>query len=158
MNGNQFVQSYGATFYTQQGLGSMSFTYSTIGQVAGLVGSATGLVLFDVVGRRPPMIVGSLLCAIFLYLAAGVGLHKPLSTPAENTMLASFMLLPAFTRISATNTAFLTGAEIGGVHMRKKTMVSRHSPCFFTLTMSVLTKMVPDRPLALLVMSSPLSS
>lgn len=35
------------------------------------------------------------------------------------------MILPAFTRISASNNAFLTGAEIGGVKMRKKAMVSR---------------------------------
>lgn len=128
-NGNQFIQSYGATFYVQQGLGSKSFTYTTIGQVIGVIGSAIGIVLFDISGRRFPMIGGSCICCLLLFVAAGLGRSEVITTIEQNTMLACFMLLPAFTRISASNTAFLTGAEIGGTLMRKKTMVcSRFLP------------------------------
>ncbi|KAH8811051.1 hypothetical protein F5884DRAFT_819467 [Xylogone sp. PMI_703] len=121
-NGNQFVQSCAATFYVQQGLGSMSFTYTMIGQVVGVVGCAIGIILLDISGRRPTFIYGSAICAFLLYLASGLGTIHPLNQNASNTLLACFMLLPAFTRISASNNAFLTGAEIGGVRMRKKIM------------------------------------
>lgn len=125
-NGNQFVQSYAATFYVQQGLGAQSFTYSVLGQVVGVIGCAVGIVLFDISGRRPLMIGGSIMCTLLLYVASGLGLKNDLSQSGSNMILASFILLPAFTRISASNTAFLTGAEIGGVRMRKKTMVGSY--------------------------------
>ncbi|KAJ9138582.1 General substrate transporter [Coniochaeta hoffmannii] len=121
-NGNQFVQSYAATFYVQQGLGSMSFTYATIGQVVGVIGCAFGVLMFDVAGRRPLFIYGSVVCAFLLYLASGFGRIQDPNPSEVHTLLACFMTLPAFTRISASNNAFLTGAEIGGVKMRKKTM------------------------------------
>lgn len=101
----------------------MSFTYSMIGQVVGVVGCAIGLALLDTTGRRPAMIGGSLMCTLLLYLAAGLGTSGHLTQGGANTIVACFMLLPAFTRISASNNAFLTGAEIGGVRMRRKTMV-----------------------------------
>ncbi|KAH8881843.1 general substrate transporter [Thozetella sp. PMI_491] len=121
-NGNQFVQSYAATFYVQRGLGAMSFTYNMIGQVIGIVGCAVCLVLLDIVGRRHLMIGGSFMCCFLLFLAAGLGLRSNLDQNGANTILSCFMLLPAFTRISASTISFLTGAEIGGVKMRKKTM------------------------------------
>jgi len=102
----------------------MAFTYTTTGQVVGVVGAAAGIILFDITGRRPLMIYGSVVCTFLLYLASGLGtIHDP-NESEKNTLLACFILLPAFTRISASNTAFLTGAEIGGLRMRKKTMVS----------------------------------
>ena len=123
MNGNQFLQSYAATFYVEQGLGAMSFPYNIIGQVLGVVGSFTPVVLFDITGRRPLLIYAGAVACFFLYLASGLGTIRDRTTSQTNMMLACFMLLPAFTRISATNNAFLTGAEIGGARMRKKIMV-----------------------------------
>lgn len=95
-----------------------------IGQVVGTVGCAIGLILLDITGRRPHLLFGSAVCAILLYLASGLGTLSHLPEGGANTLLACFILLPAFTRISASNVAFLTGAEIGGTRMRKKTMVS----------------------------------
>lgn len=103
----------------------MSFTYSMLGQVVGLIGSGVGVILFDISGRRPLMILGSMACTFLLYLASGLGsINKP-NGSETNTIVACFILLPAFVRISASNNAFLTGAEIGGVRMRKKIMVSQ---------------------------------
>ncbi|OQV03352.1 hypothetical protein CLAIMM_08404 [Cladophialophora immunda] len=122
MNGNQFVLSYAPTFYVQQGLGSMSFTYNIIGGAIGVVGCLAGLLLFDFTGRRPLFIGGSAVATFLLYLASGLGLiHNP-NHSETYTLVACFMILPAFCRISASNCAFLTGAEIGGVRMRKKIM------------------------------------
>lgn len=123
-NGNQFVQSYAATFYVQQGLGSKSFTYATLGQVVGVVGCAAGLILFDISGRRAMLIYGSAVCTFLLFLASGLGQSTNPSQSNVNTIIACFIINPAFTRISASNCAFLTGVEIGGVRMRKKIMVS----------------------------------
>ena len=69
------------------------------------------------------MIGGSIVVTCLLYLAAGLGTIHPLNQNEANTVLACFILLPAFTRMSASTNSFLTGAEIGGVRMRKKTMV-----------------------------------
>ena len=124
MNGNQFVQSYAATFYVQEGLGSKSFTYATVGQVVGVVGCVFAVLSFDIIGRRPLFICGSVACAFFLYLAAGLGLKPNPNQNEVNTIIACFTLLAASTRISAGTICFLTGAEIGGVRMRKKIMVS----------------------------------
>lgn len=95
-----------------------------IGQVVGVVGGGVGIVLFDITGRRPLMIGASLVCAFLLYLGSGLGTIAAPNNNETNTLVACFILLPAFTRISASNCAFLTGSEIGGVRMRKKTMVS----------------------------------
>lgn len=54
----------------------MSFTYTMIGQVIGVVGCTVGLVLFDIVGRRPLFIYGSVVCCFLLYLASGLGLES----------------------------------------------------------------------------------
>lgn len=101
----------------------MSFTYTIIGQAVGVFGGGLGIVLFDIAGRRPLMIYASAACAFLLYLGSGVGLTNNPNQNETNTLVACFVLLPAFTRISASNTAFLTGAEIGGVRLRKKTLV-----------------------------------
>jgi SP family sugar:H+ symporter-like MFS transporter len=122
MNGNQFVQSYAPTFYKQQGLGEKSFLYNLLGQVVGFVGCFIGLILLDITGRRPLFIYGSGVVMGLLFLAAGLGLNTNRDTNRANTIVACFILLKAFSRISATNCAFLTGAEIGGLRFRKKIM------------------------------------
>jgi hypothetical protein len=94
-----------------------------IGQVVGVVGCALGILFIDITGRRPLFIYGSTVCVFLLYLASGLGTIQNLNQNSANMILACFTLLPAFTRISASNNAFLTGAEIGGVRMRKKIMV-----------------------------------
>jgi MFS family permease len=131
-NGNQFVQSYAATFYVEQGLGAMSFTYNMIGQAIGIVGCLAGTILFDITGRRPLFIYGCCVCVFLLYLGSGIGGRSDPNQTETRTMVSTFMILPFFTRISATNCSFLTGAEIGGVRMRKKIMVSHltHSNAF----------------------------
>ncbi|KIW33511.1 hypothetical protein, variant [Cladophialophora immunda] len=121
-NGNQFVQSYAPTFYVQQGLGSMSFTYAIVGQALSVVGCICGLILFDIIGRRPLFIFGSAVACFLLYLASGLGsIHNP-NQSESNTLIACFMIVPAFTKISGSNCAYITGAEIGGLRMRKKIM------------------------------------
>ncbi|CAK7199486.1 hypothetical protein SEUCBS139899_002166 [Sporothrix eucalyptigena] len=121
-NGNQFVNSYGPTFYKQVGYGNASFTYATVGQALTIVGTFGGLILTDYTGRRPLMIYGGFMCGILLSIGAAVGdvAHKNISE--TRLVIATFLLLSVFTKISASNNAFLIGSEIGGTRMRKKIM------------------------------------
>ncbi|CAL5868250.1 uncharacterized protein PFLUO_LOCUS2474 [Penicillium psychrofluorescens] len=121
-NGNQFVNSYGPTFYKQSGYGDASFTYATIGQAMTIVGSFFGILITDYTGRRPLMIVGGLFCGILLSIGAALGSEANPNQSEKRTVIATFLLLGIFTKISASNNAFLIGAEIGGVRMRKKIM------------------------------------
>lgn len=119
-NGNQFVNSYGPTFYKESGYGDASFTYAMIGQAMTIVGCAIGILLTDYTGRRPLMYVGGFMCGILLSIGAALGSQSNPTTAAREMVIASFLLLCIFTKLSASNNAFLIGAEIGGVMMRKK--------------------------------------
>ncbi|CAK7222120.1 hypothetical protein SCUCBS95973_004733 [Sporothrix curviconia] len=119
-NGNQFVNSYGPTFYKSVGYGNASFTYATIGQALTIVGTFGGLALTDYTGRRPLMIVGGFMCGILLSIGAAVGDVADKNISETRLVIATFLLLSVFTKISASNNAFLIGAEIGGTRMRKK--------------------------------------
>lgn len=88
----------------------------------GVIGCGVGLVLLDIAGRRTLFIAGSCVVVFLLYLASGMGLDSDPNQAKVNTLIACFIIFPIFSRISATNISFLTGAEIGGVRMRKKTM------------------------------------
>ncbi|KAJ9635684.1 hypothetical protein H2204_005644 [Knufia peltigerae] len=121
-NGNQFVNSYGPTFYKQSGYGDASFTYATIGQAMTIVGALTGILATDHTGRRPLMIGGGFMCGILLTIGAALGSQTHENADERRTVIATFILLGFFTKISASNNAFLIGAEIGGVRMRKKIM------------------------------------
>ncbi|KAJ5113707.1 hypothetical protein N7456_002241 [Penicillium angulare] len=121
-NGNQFVNSYGPTFYKQSGYGDASFTYAMIGQVMTVVGTLLGVLVTDYTGRRPLMIGGGLMCGILLSIGAALGSEAHPNLAEKRTVIATFMLLGIFTKISASNNAYLIGAEIGGVKMRKKIM------------------------------------
>lgn len=119
-NGNQFVNSYGPTFYKASGYGDAAFTYAMIGQAMTIVGCAIGIGLTDYTGRRPLMYVGGFMCGILLSIGAALGSESHPTTAAREMVIASFLLLSIFTKLSASNNAFLIGAEIGGVKMRKK--------------------------------------
>jgi SP family sugar:H+ symporter-like MFS transporter len=87
-----------------------------------IVGCAIGVLFTDRFGRRPFMISGGLLTAVFLALGAGLGIKTNKTSADKETIIASFLLIGITTKISASNNAFLIGAEIGGVKMRKKIM------------------------------------
>lgn len=123
--GQQFVNSYGPTFFKQMGLGSKSFTYSFIAQAAGVAGALIGMLIVDRVGRRPILICGLSLAALFNFLVAGVGSKPDLSSSQINLVIASIILLNFSCKISINMLAFLITAEIGGVKMRKKSKFAK---------------------------------
>lgn len=112
----------GPTFYKQSGYGNASFTYAMIGQAMTIVGSLFGILVTNYTGRRPLMIIGGLFCGVLLSIGAALGSEANPNQSEKRTVIATFLLLGIFTKISASNNAFLIGTEIGGVKMRKKIM------------------------------------
>lgn len=133
--GIQFVNSYGATLYVAEGLAASSFTYIVVGNSLQVVSCMFQILMYDFWGRRIFAIMGGLLNFIFLAIVAELGnaaapqtaisatATAPHHSPAINAIIASIILVQTFGRWSITN-AFVIGAEIGGVKMRKKLMAS----------------------------------
>jgi hypothetical protein len=128
--GNQFYNSYGPTFFVSTGLGAKSFTYAVVCQTAGTTGALMTIFATDRVGRRPLCIFGSALLVIWVTLIGALG-SKPditTNTSAQNGVVASFVLLLWSTKIAYATHAFIVTAELGGVHMRKKSESLRINP------------------------------
>lgn len=121
--GVQFVNSYGPTFYVSEGLKARSFTYIVIGNSLQVVSCLFQIIMYDYIGRRPFATFGGLFCFIFLAVVSSLGSMKVQSKSAIDAIIASIILVQVFSRWSVTN-AFVIGAEIGGVKMRKKLLAT----------------------------------
>lgn len=124
--GQQFVNSYGPTFFQLRGLGAESFTYSFIAQAAGVAGALFSTLCVDKVGRRPLLISGMFLASLFNFLIAGLGKDPHPSKAETNMVIASIILLNFSCKYSVNMLAYLITAEIGGIKMRKKSKISLH--------------------------------
>ncbi|KAL1406155.1 hypothetical protein Q8F55_007839 [Vanrija albida] len=121
--GNSFYNAYGPSFFKEIGLGSKSFTYATVVQLVGAVGSAIAIFLTDRVGRRPLIITGACGLILFDFLIAGLGGSAPRTTTNNNVVVASFILMIFSTKVSWATHCFLVASELGGLRMRKKVMM-----------------------------------
>ena len=115
-SGNQWVASYAATFYKAQGLGANSFTYSNLAQVAGLVGSIVMVSTVDILGRRPLLIMGTALSAIFLYVTGALATKPHPTIPERNMIVAglilvNFVVKASISTISCESCLFGTGLD-----------------------------------------------
>ena len=81
------------------------------------------IVMYDFWGRRIFAILGDLFCFIFLSVVATVGVGTTHTPTAIRAVIASIILTQTFSRWSVSN-AFVIGAEIGGVKMRRKVMAT----------------------------------
>jgi Na+/melibiose symporter-like transporter len=98
--GNSFYNAYGPTFFVNVGLGSKSFTYATIVQLVGAIGSFTAVFLTDRIGRRPLILTGGVLLIVFNALIAGFGVGDDRTDAKNNIVIASFILMIWSTKIS----------------------------------------------------------
>ncbi|WVQ82101.1 hypothetical protein IAT38_004229 [Cryptococcus sp. DSM 104549] len=122
--GNQFYNSYGPSFFVASGLGSKSFTYACLVQMAGTIGSLMTILLTDRVGRRPLCIFGSTLLVIWVTIIGALGSKSDITTnaSAQNAVVASFVMLLWSTKLAFATHAFIVTIEMGGTRMRKKLM------------------------------------
>lgn len=100
VNSRLTLGRYGPTFFVSVGLGSKSFTYATVVQLVGAIGSLMAIFLTDYVGRRPLIITGATLLVIFNCLIAGFGTKTPHTHTANNVVVASFVMMLWSTKIS----------------------------------------------------------
>lgn len=121
--GVQFVNTFGATFYVAQGLAHKSFTYIVAGNVLQIASCLFQIIMYDFWGRRIFAILGGFFCFIFLSVVAGLGVITDPTATQRSAVIASVILTQTFSRWSVTN-AFVIGAEIGGVKMRRKIMAT----------------------------------
>jgi hypothetical protein len=91
--------------------------------VTQIISAAFQILTYDFIGRRFFATFGGLFCFIFLAVVSTLGtLTKPTSAQI-NAVIASVILTQTFSRW-AVNNAFVIGAEIGGVKMRRKVMAT----------------------------------
>lgn len=121
--GVQFVNTFGATFYVAEWLAAESFTYIVAGNVLQIGSCLFQIIMYDFWRRRIFAILGGLFCFIFLAVVATLGTVASPSSTQINTLIASVILVQTFGRWSVTN-AFVIGAEIGGVKMRRKVLAT----------------------------------
>lgn len=105
------------------GLGAKSFTYATVVQLVGAIGSSIAIALTDRTGRRPLVIIGAVGLIIFNMIIAGLGGSSKRSTASNNMVVASFILMIFSTKVSWATHCFLIASELGGLRMRKKIMM-----------------------------------
>lgn len=98
--GNSFYNAYGPTFFVNVGLGSKSFTYATIVQLVGAIGSFMAVFLTDRIGRRPLILFGGTLLIVFNSLIAGFGVGYDRTDAKNNVVIASFILMIWSTKVS----------------------------------------------------------
>ncbi|GFZ46602.1 hypothetical protein JCM24511_03822 [Saitozyma sp. JCM 24511] len=120
--GQQFVTSYGPTFYTSVGRGSQAFIYTLIGGILHLVLGLPFAWAYDKVGRRPLLIGGTVIATVFLVIIGILGPKTNPSTAELNTVVASLMLFRFFESFSLSQACWIIGPEIGSSILRKKTM------------------------------------
>ena len=124
--GQQFFNSYGATFFRNSGLGAKSFTYTTVGQAIGLIAVVFAVTTTDIIGRRPLCIAGTALGTVFNFVGGALGSksNTERSATQTNTVVASLILVNAMAKMGVASQAFLIGSEIGGTRMRKKVIAA----------------------------------
>lgn len=93
------------SFYLSMGLGANSFTYQTITNVLAVGASGIALLITDKVGRRTLLIIGTFSATFFNCIVAGIGERTTKTQGDVNMVVASFILLYAFIKLSLASQA-----------------------------------------------------
>ncbi|GFZ49764.1 hypothetical protein JCM24511_07167 [Saitozyma sp. JCM 24511] len=122
ISGNAFLASYATTFYKELGFGNNSFMYTNISSAAVVAITIPCLLLYDRIGRRPIMIVGSFLMIPGLLIVAILGSKSTHSSSEVGAIVFSVILYSCAVKVAFSTPCYMVASEIGGVMMRKKIM------------------------------------
>ncbi|WVF67033.1 hypothetical protein IAT40_001776 [Kwoniella sp. CBS 6097] len=122
--GQQFVTSYGPTFYASFGIGANAYTYTLIN---GILHTVLGIPIawwYDRYGRRPFLIHGTWISTILMLVIAIIGGRKDLSDSGVKAVVGCLILFKLFESFSLSQACWIIGSEIGSSTLRKKTMAA----------------------------------
>ena len=108
------------SFYKTLGYGNQSFNYTIAGSAANLAITIPCLFLYDKLGRRPIMIVGSFFMIPGLFIVAALG-SKAVPGPHDiGAIVFSVILYGCAVKVAFSTACYTMAAEVGGVNMRQK--------------------------------------
>ncbi|KAH8890198.1 general substrate transporter [Thozetella sp. PMI_491] len=122
LTGVTFSSSYGPTFYTSVGLGSMAFSYAAISNGVSVVTAMLAMIFLDIFGRRDLTLHGCWTQGVFLALIGALGSKTSPTQSETQGMVASFIIYAAILHASLGPSAYITAAEVGTTALREKTM------------------------------------
>lgn len=91
---NRLTTTYGIIILEAAGVAN-PFRWSIITAILALIGTITGGILNDYVGRRPLTLIALSLVAVFDYIAGGIG-FTGIKTTSQGTALAGVSIILAF--------------------------------------------------------------
>jgi hypothetical protein len=102
ITGQAFPSQYQVIFYQQEGLGEHAFLFNVISNIVGLVAVVMTFFTVDRSGRRPTLLFGGSMMAVFMLILGGMGTVPVASRSSSmsNMMVASFMLFNFFFNLS----------------------------------------------------------
>lgn len=102
ITGQAFPNQYGVVFYQSQGFGDRAFLFNVIQNVVSLVAVIITWFYIDKVGRRPALLFGGTMMAIFLFVLGGMGSvnQDNFNQHEKGLMVASLMLFQVFFNLS----------------------------------------------------------
>lgn len=102
ITGQAFPSQYGVIFYQTQGFKSHAFLFNVIMNIVSLVAIVMTWFTVDGWGRRPSLLLGGSLMAIFMFILGGMGSvpASTLTSAGKDMMVASIMLFYFFFNLS----------------------------------------------------------
>ena len=114
------MNSYAPTLYNLLGRSAQKFNYTIIYSVIGLFGQVLVMFTVDKIGRRPTMIAGCAMMAVFLLLMGGLGTRSAPSANVLNFMVACVVLFNFGACISVQQFNHMLSAELPALQLRRK--------------------------------------
>ena len=116
------------SFYKSLGFGNQSFAYTQITSACVVAVTIPALLLYDRIGRRPIMIVGSFLMIPGLLIVAILGSKTKHASGDVGAIVFSVILYSTAVKVAFSTPCYMMAGEIGGVKMRKKSELSVSAP------------------------------
>ncbi|KAM0331477.1 hypothetical protein ACHAQA_003153 [Verticillium albo-atrum] len=132
ITGQAFLSQYNIIFYQRFGFAKQAFTFGVISSVLGLVAIVMTWALVDGLGRRPILLTGGSLMAVFLYCVGIIATIPSPSQGAQNFMVASLMLYGVMYSLSWAPISYIVVGECSSSRVKEKTTLLAGSASVLT--------------------------
>lgn len=123
ITGQAFVGQYSLVFYQQQGITNPSpFLLGVIGTSTSLFASVLVSFIIDSFGRRPILLVGSVMISLWLFVFGAMGSIAHPNDVQKNVMVAASMLFGKSYGMSWAPLSYVVMAEVPSGRLREKTV------------------------------------